>query len=349
MEVWKVHQFIIMAALTIWLVHHLWKADRIFALAAAFQLGQSLYTAHFNQLGRWQIPVSLGAFASFSGTMILLFFCLVVDAKNLMRALTALAAIVWIDSIVVMATGNGIFNTDSMDTTVMAMMLPMTLVFAWPFIFAPLAAIIFHGGTTAVATMLASSIGVAVVSSRWLAMFFLSLCLGASFYLQYTGVDLGTRPTEWMRFMRWWYESGDILFGVGAGSFQWLGPWIQETAGKSSDHYKMMHNDHLQLIFEYGIIGYSLMAAAYLRAMWFARNTHWLFGALLASAVAMGGYYPLHYLVSQMAVFCFLGVAYHKNHEACDQVRSKPDTEYSPHRSSSMNIRMPESASRLSH
>ena len=313
-DIWRTHQFYFLICLILWLGHLLWKKDKSVALALAYVLLNAVFT--FNGNFSWgteiQKTIDYSSAVAFGSSTLLAFIFIAAPQRNVAVMFFFLECVAVIDAILILIYGFGIFNVGTMDTTFLAIMVPGMLRLGWPGLIIAsffISTITTHGQVMAVATLVGAIMGYLLLKKKS-AFWILIVIATITLWQIYPQLDPTSRPIEWKRFMDFWWENSNHLFGAGAGSFQWLGPDLQLKAGMTKDIYVSgMHNDHLQLIFEYGFVGYGLLAIVFCRALWKSRREAWLFSSLCAFAVAMIGYYPLQFLASQIALFCYLRMA----------------------------------------
>ena len=237
--------------------------------------------------------------------------------------------------------GLGIFNAGSMDTTFIAMCLPLYFyqqptfeesnaksLLIWGAGFAvSVLSIILTPGTTAFLVLAFSLTSYFLLTRKWAAVIG-SLCLIVSIGIAMQGRELTNdsgRLGPWKIFMTWWWdgppenwrstdavlpdgwhnimewrvEHSPVLLGTGTGTFQWIGPAIQNTR---DNIFIWMHNEYLQVLFEQGSVGLILMLWLILACLWRARNRPWLFATVMGACGACLTQFPLRYPVSQIFI-----------------------------------------------
>lgn len=115
------------------------------------------------------------------------------------------------------------------------------------------------------------------------------------------------RFDQWKIFFEWWKTMANHWVGTGGGTFEWIGPLVQlqylsntkpaKGMTPTLDAFIWMHNDWFQVLFENGIVGFSLFFLLGISAFVYARRYPWLFGGLSAAAVAMISQFPLRWAV----------------------------------------------------
>lgn len=319
-NIWRAHQLYCLFFLCLWLSYTVFKKQKLVGMTLFYMLANPLVTFHTNvSWGRYQTFIDFTSALAFGSSILLVTILSQLKLKQLDRLITILCWVNAVNALVVLYNGFGIFNNHTMDTTVLAMVIPLYLrggrLPGWFLSGLSLYVIYYTGEVMAAATLAAVIFGYLFAISRRAKG--ISLIVVASLIAYYyPRVDHGSRPAIWATIMGWWWQNANHWFGAGGGSYQWLGPLAQMATGAKTDIAMSLHNDHLQLIFEYGFIGYALLAAVYIRAMWLVRRQAWAFSFLVGAAVAMMGYFPLQYLVSQLMVMGVLSVALYRDPRA---------------------------------
>lgn len=104
-------------------------------------------------------------------------------------------------------------------------------------------------------------------------------------------------------FMRSWHEQGWHFFGSGPGTFKAFSEPIQRWTGFMIDWYRhdfitgWIHSDHLQTVFEYGIMGYFIALVAYSQGMYrlWKSNERGVFSLSVGIFAAAVFDYPFRY------------------------------------------------------
>lgn len=169
--------------------------------------------------------------------------------------------------------------------------------------------IAFHHGTTALTILAAELLAWVIAGDRpsrmrprlaWrigvfsgaIAVFLLLAGLHSNSHL----FDGGERLGLWKKMMTYWCTMWQMqVFGIGAGSFMWISFAIDKF---KMPMFQTMHNDWLQILWEYGAIGLFLAIATFIRA---CRNV-WKDITLLMGVFGAGAfgftYHPLQYFPS---------------------------------------------------
>lgn len=231
-----------------------------------------------------------------------------------------------INCLIVLSFGYGIFNASSMDSSMIALfsIFPMIAMLdvlkerglkwanapiAVVVLLIPIITIIFTQGSTAYFVLGAGLLGAMFVKGMYrTGLWLLVVCLSLAYLTQGEKLlSTSGRWWHWKMFMDFWFDNANIWIGAGSGSFQWLGPAIQ---GPTKEAFLFMHNEYLQVLFEQGIIGFSLLMALWLISMWKVRKSAWLFGTFCAASVSMLTQFPLRFFVSQV----FIALLIHEAH-----------------------------------
>ena len=221
-----------------------------------------------------------------------------------------------IDAVVVTFLGFGAFNASTADSSALAMMLPA-------FLFRPdgltirrtragsiyaviLFTLIFIGmlrtaGSTTWFVLFAGFVGWAISTRRWSMLVFIGALILAigGFVEKEKFLNSAGRVDTWIVLMSWWVKNANPFIGTGFGTYEWLGPISQQ---KTSDLFLWMHNEYLQVLYEGGAVGFSLLFCLWTTLMWRARNTPWLFSTFCAISMCMMTQFPLRFALSQIFI-----------------------------------------------
>lgn len=98
----------------------------------------------------------------------------------------------------------------------------------------------------------------------------------------------------WESFFTWWKQFGGVWFGKGLGSFEWIGPYLDTGKYFRDQHigFYVAHNDWLQLLFESGIVGFTVGALGFCYVAW--KLSGKVRASWMALGVGMFWYYPTH-------------------------------------------------------
>lgn len=114
---------------------------------------------------------------------------------------------------------------------------------------------------------------------------------------------------------KWWpffKEDVSLFYGAGLGSFEWIAPFFPDDFGQRRF---LAHNDFAQMLFETGLVGLALL-------LWFifdiykkGRKSTQKKLTLFCIVFFMWVYFPLHYLVSELLITCFILMTYKEHQE----------------------------------
>lgn len=99
-----------------------------------------------------------------------------------------------------------------------------------------------------------------------------------------------------------------FFFGFGAGSYHWMG--LDKVI--SGTRYVIMHNDYLQVFFEYGLICFSFFVAMLARAVYELRKRPFLCGCAVAYCFAMLTYFPIYFVGSAFLGLILIRLSFEK-------------------------------------
>lgn len=190
---------------------------------------------------------------------------------------------------------DGMFSALSFNTSFLALSIP----FLHPlFMIISLITILFHHGSTALLILAFEMIPVILLmKNRILNTILATATLIPAAYLHRT--DDYERLIKWGNYLKFW--AGDIrqiFFGTGAGSFIWFSLRMEKPDGHI---FMNAHNDFIQLLFEYGLIGLILGLVIYYKAIVRKIDMSY-FAATLGMFPFMMFYHPLHYFPSALLI-----------------------------------------------
>lgn len=89
------------------------------------------------------------------------------------------------------------------------------------------------------------------------------------------------RFLNWKLYIAYWWENAKF-FGFGPGSFAPIGPYLQVLNGEKNQALLWAHNEYIQVLFEFGALGFVLFAGCFVRVIRAARPVYQslLFGSL---------------------------------------------------------------------
>lgn len=210
----------------------------------------------------------------------------------------------------------GLFNHISFDTTIMACLLPWCLhryrslphsaksrhLWWLGTAYMCVAIVQFHG-TTALTCMGLAFCVPAIWRRQWLVpvLFGVAACVVLVWkhdeFLSSTG-----RTQMWREYMTFWLQNVNALTGAGLGAFEIIGPYIP-VDGR---HFRAMHNDFLQVLFDGGIIGLVFFLGLWVIAAKKMFTHPVLLSFFAVFLVASSTYFPLHFFFSQLIVLAAL-------------------------------------------
>lgn len=103
------------------------------------------------------------------------------------------------------------------------------------------------------------------------------------------------RTVIWGKTLSMFQEKLNMAIGSGLGGYYVAGPLL---LGPSTIAFIWAHSDWLQILFEQGIIGFLIVLAMYIHALWRTRKTPQLFSALMAYGAFGVANMPLRYPIS---------------------------------------------------
>lgn len=194
--------------------------------------------------------------------------------------------------------------------------------FKWPLIALMVIAIIMTQATTPFV-----GLGVFIATLIWFSRFRI-LTFAGPLFVAALGVysqgfnnfkaDSG-RLYIWPLAMNYWKEHLDKIIGAGAGSFFIYGPTIELTLhgfGYNQPVYVWMHNEWLQVLFEFGIIGLLLSLAFYFFSLKKSYDRPLGFNTLLIYGATSFFQMPLRQAASAIFLIFVLRVVYGENFES---------------------------------
>jgi len=121
------------------------------------------------------------------------------------------------------------------------------------------------------------------------------VCLIVLFYAAPIMFDDSGRFEIWLTYLPRVFDSWIVaLFGNGAGSFEWFG--ASHKVGGA--HLLILHNEFVQILFEYGLIAFGLFVGFVvfiLKRLWAYPSD---FAAGVAYVLYMFVYYPMHFIIT---------------------------------------------------
>ncbi len=229
-------------------------------------------------------------------------------------ALRFIFAVLVIDCAWLLGGGNGMFEGNTHDTTVMAIVLPLMIpdkIFRWAIPILGLTIGVIHGATSFL--ILASYMAVFAFRLRmsWLEKSLVAAGLGVSIYwlAQYKPFGVNRWTSAWRDHLLYWAESNKVVWGFGPGSYEWISYTLREKVGY--EQY-WLHSDWLQFAFETGLVGLAFALLAYGFMLWRLRyNTIFLL-AWVGLGIGMTFYSPIQFFSVQVVAAYLMRESFRK-------------------------------------
>lgn len=158
--------------------------------------------------------------------------------------------------------------------------------------------------------VIVAGVGVSLwaVFNRDFKLLFMTLTLGASSLLFANEAHMNhSRMPIWENYMDWWWTNANHFLGAGAGSFEIVGAKNgMALDGDKLATFRMLHNDYLQILFEYGYIGLALFVILCGWILWRLKNKPAQLSTACGMGVFMTSYFPLHFFCSQLIMLYLL-------------------------------------------
>jgi len=206
-----------------------------------------------------------------------------------------------INGLVLVISGYGVFNAHSLDAAMLAQLVPLAPL--WLAVLFILASLLVPNAATA--WLMLSSYGLLMAYRIKKLRWFIVIGVITAFYfaMRSHGFHSSGRIDAWIRFFVWWEHDANIFFGTGPGTFIWLGPYID---GMRGNVFLQMHNDWLQILFEGGILGFSLSAGSYCYLLYHAKDRPRIFLALVGLGFFCLTYHPFRFFPSSFFIVCLI-------------------------------------------
>lgn len=184
----------------------------------------------------------------------------------------------------------GILNNASLDGTLIAVLFPLWIMalkrgttHSIIALLIPVLATFLSGSTTAVIVM-SLVLGLQTGWLKWIA----SVATLAGLYRWgWEFFDSSMRFDIWKLSMEYWRENLGHALGAGPGTFIVFGPHVQITNSyRQGEYFLWMHNDWLQVTFEYGYIGLATILTLFVYLFAQSKHNRVLNTALIAFAFA---------------------------------------------------------------
>lgn len=160
-----------------------------------------------------------------------------------------------------------------------------------------------HHGSTALLILAAQLLAVTIryKDKKYLILFILSVLglLSVAYFHSHGPLLDGTeRLQKYTQYMKFWAAKPEwIIFGVGPGSFMWTSLLIDDF---KTNAFLQMHSDWLQILWEYGVVGFTLMVTVFIGAVKRAHKSEW--GAIFGCAAFGLTYHPLRFFPSALLI-----------------------------------------------
>jgi len=129
------------------------------------------------------------------------------------------------------------------------------------------------------------------------------LTQGKSFYTGKARIKMASLAIEHVQ------KSNSQTWGTGIGTFRVLGPAIQMKKWKGPGYFLWLHNDWIQIWFEFGWVGLILVLLISLKALILSREQAWLVSSLVAYGFVMCVQMPLRLFLPSLFAIVLLRLA----------------------------------------
>jgi hypothetical protein len=211
---------------------------------------------------------------------------------------------VW-ECYILLTTGNGLENGQTFCAALLILTLPVTFPLIWPLM---LFTAFKFGGSTALFVGLGMLLAYLapriykVLQDTRIALATAAVGAAVTYFAWDKVIDLfdsSQRVPVWITFYKVWRDNFPKIQGIGVGSWEWLGAFIDNPAKQS---FIWVHNDYLQVLFEAGVVGFILLILSVAWVLWNARLNAHLRALSWGVAICMISYFPLHFAISQLLV-----------------------------------------------
>lgn len=134
----------------------------------------------------------------------------------------------------------------------------------------------------------------------------LALAAATFVYFNPEYLNDSARFKNWKLYMEYFFRANREVLGMGAEVFKSFGPYLQTVHGEKHEYLLWAHNEYLEILFNYGFVGVTLVVSTVLGGIYFAyrrRNMAVVYGLLGMSAMAITNY-PLR--LAPTAIVCLL-------------------------------------------
>lgn len=204
------------------------------------------------------------------------------------------------DLVLVIIRGWGLFNVHSFDATFIAACVPLASPWLMPVL---IIGALWAKGETALLMLWAIALGFAIRRGwKWVCGVFMVgagglLAVWPRIVQSYSG-----RDEAYARFMKYLLEHSEYwLFGTGLGSFEWISI---STGPVDQSYFLQLHSDWLQVLFECGVVGLTLVLILYGKLILEAR------GRMLPLVLGVGAwattYHPARFFFGGLFIVCMV-------------------------------------------
>lgn len=230
--------------------------------------------------------------------------------------LSGLKVVVTLNALSLIFNRYGIFNIGTQDAGFIAAFLPMFLLFHAGHIKENLAmaaiclfSVIHSGSATGMVTIFAMILGYAFYSKQLIRAFVaMSVVLPIAVLMQ--GKSLITsdgRIAGWSAYLSWWWDKMPIWTGTGISTFEGVSTYIPNL--KFNEVFIWLHNDWLQILFDGGIIGLTLVLIFYIHSLNLAKKNLPVLLGLIGLGTCMLTYSPMHFIFGQIYAMALVRLA----------------------------------------
>ncbi len=145
------------------------------------------------------------------------------------------------------------------------------------------------------------------IGAGGLAFIVLALCFFTLGIVDPENVFMSSRFQHWPIFYTQWVKGPGVLFGLGPSNLQFYLPFWQKQfslmqGSREGTFWLWLHNDWLQMLFEYGVVGLTVFTSLFLVCLKRAWREPSLFLSVVAIGAVMVGNYPWH--ISATTLLC---------------------------------------------
>ncbi len=201
---------------------------------------------------------------------------------------------------------SGLFNAGSFNAAYAALCIPLLPI--WTIILTVITIVIHHNGTALMIALTQASFFLAFKFGKKKFLPLLPLALAVVFPFRY-GWDLSNfmspdeRLAHWITYLKLWSSSPSwVILGIGPGSFLYTSLLVNKNP---NNIFFYMHNDWIQILFEYGVIGFALTVSSFGWALHKAKDRPRVISGIVGAAVFGMTYSPLRFFPSAVIVCYF--------------------------------------------